>query len=183
MDSARSNSHVTMEQRFQRGPLKVIVCLVTLWSFFNEFIIYGAKRHKSYERIKSRLMAYCKVLWRDCFRRTISAVTLVAFLVTTVSQDYAWAARQPLDLARAGSTGSGGPGLSVKELKKAFMDSVDDYLAFCVKRGEKPEKPFSGKFMLRLKPEDHRMISIAAKKEGKSLNARVRDHLIRHAAA
>ena len=73
-------------------------------------------------------------------------------------------------------------GSSVKELRKAFMDSVDDYLAFCAKRGEKPEKPFSGKFMVRLKPEDHRQIWVAAKKEGKSLNAWVRDHLIRDAA-
>ena len=73
-------------------------------------------------------------------------------------------------------------GSSVKELKKAFKDSVDDYLAFCAKRGEEPEKPFSGKFVVRLKPEEHRQISFAAKKEGKSLNTWVRDHLLRDAA-
>lgn len=74
-------------------------------------------------------------------------------------------------------------GSSVKELQKAFKDSVDDYLAFCTKRGEEPDKPFSGKFVVRLKPENHRQISIAARKEGKSLNAWVRDHLIRDAIA
>ena len=36
-------------------------------------------------------------------------------------------------------------GKSVAELKKAFQDSVDDYLAFCAARGEEPDKPSSGK--------------------------------------
>ena len=44
-------------------------------------------------------------------------------------------------------------GSSVKELKKAFKDSVDDYLEFCASRGEDPEKPFSGKFLIRVPPE------------------------------
>lgn len=35
-------------------------------------------------------------------------------------------------------------GRSVDELKRAFAESVDDYLAFCKARGEEPEKPFSG---------------------------------------
>ena len=33
-------------------------------------------------------------------------------------------------------------GSSVKELKKAFEESVEDYLAFCESRGEEPDKPF-----------------------------------------
>jgi predicted HicB family RNase H-like nuclease len=37
---------------------------------------------------------------------------------------------------------------SVDELA-AFKDSTDDYLEFCAERGEKPDKPFSGKVMLR----------------------------------
>lgn len=40
-------------------------------------------------------------------------------------------------------------GKTVKELRQAFRDSVDDYLAFCAKRGEDPEKPFAGKFNTR----------------------------------
>jgi predicted HicB family RNase H-like nuclease len=35
-------------------------------------------------------------------------------------------------------------GASVKELKRAFEDSVEDYLDFCASRGEDPEKPFYG---------------------------------------
>lgn len=33
-------------------------------------------------------------------------------------------------------------GSSVKGLKKAFEESVEDYLAFCEGRGEEPDKPF-----------------------------------------
>jgi predicted HicB family RNase H-like nuclease len=35
-------------------------------------------------------------------------------------------------------------GTCVEELRQAFIDSIDDYLAFCAERGEEPEKPFSG---------------------------------------
>lgn len=41
-------------------------------------------------------------------------------------------------------------GTSVEELERAFQDSVDDYLEFCEERGEEPDKPFSGRLMLRL---------------------------------
>ena len=53
-------------------------------------------------------------------------------------------------------------GSSVKELKQAFEDSVDDYLDFCASRGEAPEKPFSGKFLVRVPPEIHREIMTEA---------------------
>ena len=35
-------------------------------------------------------------------------------------------------------------GRSVVELREAFRDSVEDYLAFCAERDEEPEKPFPG---------------------------------------
>jgi predicted HicB family RNase H-like nuclease len=62
-------------------------------------------------------------------------------------------------------------GRSVDELKQAFKDSVDDYLDWCAERGKQPEKPFSGKLMLRMEPELHRSLSAAAARAGKSLNA------------
>ena len=70
-------------------------------------------------------------------------------------------------------------GESVKELRRAFRDSVDDYLEFCAARGEDPEKPYSGKFVVRVDPELHKIISIQARKNGKSLNTWVRDSLSR----
>jgi predicted HicB family RNase H-like nuclease len=68
-------------------------------------------------------------------------------------------------------------GQSVSELKKAFQDSVDDYLAFCAKRGEEPDKPFSGQFVTRIPPDLHRQVNLAASLSGKSLNAWVSEQL------
>jgi len=66
-------------------------------------------------------------------------------------------------------------GETVKELKQAFQDSVDDYLDFCAERGEDPEKPYSGKFVVRVEPELHKNITMEARKKGKSLNIWVKD--------
>ena len=68
-------------------------------------------------------------------------------------------------------------GKSVEEIQTAFRESVDDYLAFCAKRKESPEKPFSGKFVLRLPAELHRKAYIQAKLEDKSLNGWVTEVL------
>ena len=62
-------------------------------------------------------------------------------------------------------------GKSVAELRKAFRESVDDYLDFCRQRGEDPDKPVSGRFVLRISPELHRQLLLRAKQSGKSLNA------------
>ncbi len=62
-------------------------------------------------------------------------------------------------------------GKSVDELRLAFHESVDNYLAFCEERGEEPDKPFSGQFVTRISPELHRQINLAATLTGKSLNA------------
>ena len=68
-------------------------------------------------------------------------------------------------------------GRSVEELESAFRDSIDDYLAFCKDRGEQPDKPFSGRLMLRLPPDLHRRVYVRAQHEGKSLNQWISDKL------
>ena len=68
-------------------------------------------------------------------------------------------------------------GKSVGELRQAFRDSIDDYLAFCEQRGESPDKPFSGQFVTRIPPHLHREINVAANLAGKSLNAFVTEQL------
>ena len=73
-------------------------------------------------------------------------------------------------------------GKSVKELKKAFADSVEDYIDFCAQRGEAPEKPFSGQFVVRVDPPIHRAVATAAKQAGMSLNKWVAVTLVRAAA-
>ncbi len=61
-------------------------------------------------------------------------------------------------------------GKTVPQLQKAFQDSVEDYLEFCENRKELPEKPFSGKFVVRLAPDLHQQASDAAREEDVSLN-------------
>jgi predicted HicB family RNase H-like nuclease len=68
-------------------------------------------------------------------------------------------------------------GESVAEVIRAFHDSVDVYLEFCAKRGESPEKPFSGQFVLRIDPKLHRALSHAAEERGMSLNSLVEESL------
>jgi predicted HicB family RNase H-like nuclease len=68
-------------------------------------------------------------------------------------------------------------GESVGDLRQAFQNSVEDYLEFCHERNEEPEKPFSGKFIVRISPELHRKIYIQAKTSGKSLNRWVSEAL------
>ncbi|MFD1675778.1 type II toxin-antitoxin system HicB family antitoxin [Alicyclobacillus fodiniaquatilis] len=72
-------------------------------------------------------------------------------------------------------------GVSVEELRNAFEESVEDYLAFCAERGEEPEQPYSGKFMVRLTPDQHRLAVLAAKRAGKSLNSWVAERISREA--
>lgn len=74
-------------------------------------------------------------------------------------------------------------GQSVDETRRAFQESVDAYLAFCAKRGEEPEKPFSGKFMVRVSSALHQRVFVAAQREEKSLNAWVAEVLDRASAS
>jgi predicted HicB family RNase H-like nuclease len=61
-------------------------------------------------------------------------------------------------------------GRTVDELKQAFHDSIDDYLEFCESRSEDPDKPFSGKFLLRVDPVLHRRLAQLSADDGESLN-------------
>lgn len=60
---------------------------------------------------------------------------------------------------------------SVEGLKREFRISIDDYLEFCEELGESPERPFSGRFVLRLDPELHRVAAIEADRGQLSLNS------------
>jgi predicted HicB family RNase H-like nuclease len=61
-------------------------------------------------------------------------------------------------------------GESVRELEAAFHEAVDDYLAACKKLGQPPNRPFSGRVMLRLPPDVHARASAAAEVTGMSFN-------------
>ena len=62
-------------------------------------------------------------------------------------------------------------GTSVDELTREFQLSVDDYLEWCKKDGIDPERPYSGRFNVRLKPNVHQRAAIKARSMGISLNS------------
>ena len=61
-------------------------------------------------------------------------------------------------------------GKSTKELRKAFEDSVEDYISFCYENGREPMKAFSGKMLIRTSPDNHRKIAEAAARARMSIN-------------
>jgi predicted HicB family RNase H-like nuclease len=61
-------------------------------------------------------------------------------------------------------------GTTYAEVEQAFRDSIDDYLAFCAERGEPPDRPYTGKILLRVSTEVHRCAAMRAEAEGVSLN-------------
>ena len=61
-------------------------------------------------------------------------------------------------------------GETVAELRAAFEIAIDEFLRDCKEQGVRPEKPASGKLMLRVPPEVHSAALVAARAAGKSLN-------------
>ena len=61
-------------------------------------------------------------------------------------------------------------GRSPKELEESFCKSVDLYLEMCANDDVAPQKPFSGRFNLRIDPELHRRVAERAALAGESLN-------------
>lgn len=59
---------------------------------------------------------------------------------------------------------------NVADLKAAFHEAVDDYLATCAELGKQPQKPYSGRVMFRIDPQVHANAARAAELSGKSLN-------------
>lgn len=69
-------------------------------------------------------------------------------------------------------------GETVEEARASFHESIDFYLKICAKQGKPPEKPFSGKFLVRIAPELHRALVTEASSRGVSLNALIDRTLI-----
>lgn len=70
---------------------------------------------------------------------------------------------------------------NVAALRKAFEEAVDDYLAYCEEQGREALRPASGKISLRIAPEVHSAISVAAEVSGKSVNQWISDTLTKAA--
>ena len=68
-------------------------------------------------------------------------------------------------------------GSSVEKLEQEFENSMLEYFKVCEEKGRKPDKPYSGKFSIRLSPQIHGRIATSALQAGKSVNKWVSDTL------
>lgn len=59
---------------------------------------------------------------------------------------------------------------TVAKLRAAFKEAVEDYLDTCAKAEIEPQRPYSGKFVIRVPPETHARAAIEAQSSGMSLN-------------
>lgn len=61
-------------------------------------------------------------------------------------------------------------GDSAESLKKDFEEGIDDYLLHCQENGKQPEKPYSGKTIIRIGSQLHEEAALKARNQGISLN-------------
>lgn len=74
-------------------------------------------------------------------------------------------------------------GKNPKELRAEFKKSLQVFLEVCREKGIEPRRNYSGKFNLRIPPELHEQLAIAAQAEGKSINALAQEALQQRVAA
>ncbi len=68
-------------------------------------------------------------------------------------------------------------GRSVEELKESMRHAVDDYLEFCEDTGRAPSKPYSGRILVRVDADLHRMLATKASGQRMSMNAYIAKQL------
>ena len=59
---------------------------------------------------------------------------------------------------------------SIEQFEANFQQSIEDYLEACAKLNQKPEKPASGRLMLRIAPKIHAAAVKSASESGLSMN-------------
>jgi predicted HicB family RNase H-like nuclease len=86
-----------------------------------------------------------------------------------------------LDLFRGEILGLNGGadfyGSNPKALRAEFKKSLEVFLAVCAEKGIEPRRHYSGKFNLRISPELHEQLAIAAQAAGKSINTLAQEAL------
>src|SRR5690606_1354465 len=65
-------------------------------------------------------------------------------------------------------------GNTARELRVAFEESVDDYLATCKQQNIIPEVPFKGSLNVRLGKDLHRKVAVAAVQNDISINSYIK---------
>lgn len=68
-------------------------------------------------------------------------------------------------------------GASIKEVKEAFREAVDDYIEICKEVKKEPLKSFKGSFNVRLTPQLHTQVFFEAKRQNMNINQFVKKAL------
>lgn len=88
---------------------------------------------------------------------------------------------EELDLFRGEILGLGGGadfyGKNPEELRIEFRKSLQVFLEVCKEKGLEPRRHYSGKFNVRIPPELHERLAIAAQAQGKSINTLAQEAL------
>lgn len=61
-------------------------------------------------------------------------------------------------------------GSSIEEIKKSFIEAVDDYIELCKEANKDPYRSFKGSFNVRITPKLHRLAVLKATKLNLTLN-------------
>lgn len=59
---------------------------------------------------------------------------------------------------------------SVKQIRAEFEFALNDYIKMCGEMGKEPDRPYSGKLVVRLPGELHKQLAVKAEAEGMSIN-------------
>lgn len=71
-------------------------------------------------------------------------------------------------------------GSNAEQLQQSFHDVVDSYLEVCERKGMSPEKPYSGRFNVRISPKLHKKLAIKSTAEHLSQNKYIEKVLERY---
>ena len=66
-------------------------------------------------------------------------------------------------------------GTCINSLRKDFEEAIDFYLEMCEKENMEIQKPYKGKFNVRISPELHKNLVYRAAAKGQSLNSTVEE--------
>jgi predicted HicB family RNase H-like nuclease len=72
-------------------------------------------------------------------------------------------------------------GRTPDELREEMRAAIEDYIAWCMEEGDKPEKSWAGKLTLRADEDVRRRVLIAAAARGQSVNAWINQVIDREA--
>ena len=68
-------------------------------------------------------------------------------------------------------------GSTNKTLRKAFEESIEEYLSLCLRNNKSPDKTYSGTFNVRVSADMHRQLTLLAASKDANLNSIINEAL------